>query len=244
MSAAVFFSGGLDSAVLAWDLVMFPERYGIYKESLCGDGELLLLAYTFGLATDVYHRLNPLLAELEKAAVDINVRLMPVRVPDGWTSFKNSNSGHVFSSLSPLASQLPEDLQETPFTPGIHTWLASYAINELDQSMSSPFHGPQAFFGFQWESHVWQEYDAGNIIHNDTSLDFIDSLNEMSRVSRSPVVFQAPFLENRMNKEMIVRHGHKLGVPFQYTSSCIRGWMKDCGKCNQCMLRHAALRGV
>jgi len=243
MSALVFFSGGLDSTVLAWDIATSPERYGIYKENLCGSDRLIMLAYVTADPAVVLRRLHPALAAIRKAS-GVNVDLVLAEIPREWRSFKNVNSGHVFSSLNPLASQMSEDLLQMPFTPGVHSWLISYAINLLHQNKSSNHLGPQAFFGFQWESEVWHKFDSGELVHNDTSLEYIDSLNSLSELSGSPVLFQAPFLENRMNKEMIVRHGKRLGVPFEHTSSCLRGWMKNCGRCNQCMLRYAALRSL
>ncbi|QRF24263.1 7-cyano-7-deazaguanine synthase QueC [Alicyclobacillus sp. TC] len=57
-------------------------------------------------------------------------------------------------------------------------------------------------------------------------------------VEGAPISLQTPLLH--LTKAEIIRWGHRLGVPYQLTTSCYEGAEEACGECDSCRLR---LRG-
>ena len=83
--------------------------------------------------------------------------------------------------------------------------------------------------------------NEGTLPPNDTSPSFLEHLNAVSLSTGVPVWFRAPFLEQRMNKDMIARMGREVGAPLDLTSSCVEGWMAGCGVCPQCLQRPSVM---
>ena len=54
------------------------------------------------------------------------------------------------------------------------------------------------------------------------------------------ITFETPF--DSLNKSAIIAKGAKLGVPLDYTWSCLLGGIAHCGKCRQCLSRKKAFR--
>lgn len=230
--ALVCFSGGLDSAVLAFDVAQHPYRYGV------GSNEILHL---LTIGTRKKKKLQPLVdclrgyAQLE---VQHHLHDCPLieqdrsAIPEGGTQVASI----------PLAIDYRPDFDAMPHTPGLHMWLASVATNILAFD-PDPLHGPrQAFFGFQFDGVTWNRYDKGELLPNDASPAFVDALNALVATAGDEVRFSAPFMDARMDKTMIAKLALDLGVPLQWTDSCIDG--KACGVCVQCMRRHVVFRSL
>jgi hypothetical protein len=124
-----------------------------------------------------------------------------------------------------------------PHTKGLHLWLAAWAVNILAPDGPILEQPEVAMFGFQYQGPRWQLVDAGEDRLSDTSPAFIESLNALMENTGEQVRFRAPFLEWRYTKPLIAALGREVGAPMKQTSSCVEGWMKNCGVCGQCMLR-------
>ncbi len=57
-------------------------------------------------------------------------------------------------------------------------------------------------------------------------------------VEGDPITIKTPLLN--MKKSEIIRLGHKLGVPYQFTWSCYSDQERPCGRCDSCILRKRA----
>lgn len=233
----VFFSGGIDSTTLAWDVARFPERYGVRASK---NADLVLFSYTHDVE-ETKRNLLPLVDRLQSESqlyVIHRVEECPLYPFDNDKPPKDMPE-------HPLLSDRPQDINSMPYTNGLHMWLASWAANLLYNCPESKQpNEEQAFFGFQYDTEEWAVYDSGKMRHNDTSPEFVAALNDAALYGFMRVTFRAPWMENRMNREMIVRHAKRIGVPLDMTSSCIRGWKADCGRCCQCKRRNRILRKV
>ena len=97
---------------------------------------------------------------------------------------------------------------------------------------------------------VWAAMHAGDhAIYPDCRPEFIDKLNELIPIANawegedSPRVV-APFID--YSKDMIVKLGADMGVPYEKTWSCYQGGDVHCGRCGTCVERQEAfhLAGV
>jgi 7-cyano-7-deazaguanine synthase len=96
---------------------------------------------------------------------------------------------------------------------------------------------------------VWAAMHAGDhAIYPDCRPEFIDKLNELIPIANAwedpiPKVV-VPFID--YTKDMIVKLGSDLGVPYERTWSCYEGGNIHCGKCGTCVERQEAfhLAGV
>ena len=76
--------------------------------------------------------------------------------------------------------------------------------------------------------------------------EFIEAFEEMIKrgtkagIDKRPIRIAAPLL--RLTKAQIVRLGHELGVPFEWTWSCYEGREFPCGECDSCVLRAKGFR--
>ena len=231
----LFWSGGLDSTTLAFDIAKHPWRYGIE----IGKGSPSLVLVTYGVDKKKRTGMRKLWDTLP------NVK-EPGWLGLEWTEIavpfpKEEVVRRTWSTAHPLATGV--DAEHMPFTPGLHLFLASYAVNRLRQEADQlrGHEKAQAFFGFQYNAPEWDRFDSGELPDNDTSPDFIAALNAVVEASGESVVFKAPFLDKRMTKPMIGQMAAEIGVPVSATSSCIYGWNEDCGTCPQCMLKGSAM---
>jgi 7-cyano-7-deazaguanine synthase len=96
---------------------------------------------------------------------------------------------------------------------------------------------------------VWAAMHAGDhAIYPDCRPEFIEKLNELIPIANAwedpiPRVI-TPFID--YTKDMIVRLGSDMGVPYEHTWSCYEGGKVHCGKCGTCVERQEAfyLAGV
>lgn len=238
----VFFSGGIDSVVLAYDVASFPHRYGVDP------------AYT---SLFLIHVGNPPRGSKQRKDLDALVRdirsksRFDVQIkykPDGLQCFPGEKQAPLGGpeSLSPILSRAPKDLAVISYTPGWSLWMAAVAMNELSQfpHQTGAANPEQGFIGHQWNAPVWRAIDEGQKLPYDCLPEFFEHANRAMKACNERVVLRTPFLENRMDRLMIVQLGVDLGVPFERTSSCSLGWKKECGLCSQCILRLSAFKTV
>ena len=76
--------------------------------------------------------------------------------------------------------------------------------------------------------------------------EYYEAFQEVARlgtkrgVEGRPIRVRTPLI--RMTKAEIVRRGHELGVPFEFTWSCYHGRKNACGVCDSCQLRLKGFR--
>lgn len=238
----VFFSGGIDSVVLAYDVALHPHRYGVDPSYTS-----LFLIHVGNPSRGSRQRrdLERLAASIQKRS---NLAVVLKFKPDGLQCFEGSREVPAGGpeSLSPILSRSQKDLAVISYTPGWSLWMAAVAMNELSQfpHQTGAANPEQGFIGHQWNAPVWRAIDEGQRLPYDCLPEFFEHANRAMKACNERVILRTPFLENRMDRLMIVQLGVDLGVPFELTSSCSMGWGKDCGLCSQCILRHAAFKTV
>lgn len=230
--ALVFFSGGIDSTTLAFDVARHPYRYGV-----TGDEELHLVTMGEGKK----RKLRKLTAALEKVSA-LPVRHHAFDCPLPSVALKPLPKGGAQILHAPLSSGYAPDNESLPHTPGMITWLAMMGVGVLSQTPEHPWGPRKAFFGFFFDGPVWRQWDEGEYNANDTSPEYLATLNELCSDSADDVEFRAPFFDARMDKVMIVQLAQEIGVPLLETSSCSDGWKVDCGRCGQCIRRSVVFR--
>ena len=237
MSALLFFSGGIDSAVIATILAQQPEMYGISSTA-----PIILLAHA---SPGERAKKEKRLAQLARACFtaygshryELEVVEMPLHEHDQLPIGSEGHSGQ------PLITKWKPDRDSCPYTSGLHMALASLAVNRL-AFLPRPTSGFRtAFWGFQEDNLAWEAQDAGKLPKNDASEAWVKSLNGLMGQSPTKTRFRAPFLESRLSKYQIVQLAQRLGTPLKLTSSCIYGW-EGCGRCWQCNRRANVFRAL
>lgn len=242
----LFFSGGLDSTTLAFDILNCPSRYGISQEGKNRPRLLLLTAaFTPEEVELTEERLKPLVSAMRDVGrMEVVHEVVYV---EGMTSYEveipvphGSLDVHPAVMDSRSASR---HVMGVHYTPGLHSYLASIAINRHHSTYHQPHHNSEvAFWGFKLEGPVWEAQDAGTIARSDTTPEFVETLNRMSESLGHPETlrFRAPFLENRMDRYQVLDLAYALKMPVDATSSCVTGWHANCGYCWQCVIRNQA----
>ena len=232
MATAVFFSGGIDSTTLAFDIAMNPHRYGV-------QGTLYLLTYGKKGSKDNFFSL---VNDIRMSAPNTDIVHL-VRDPH-LKEYPQETVMDVAEVLDPLAVGETQFCSTLPHTPGLHLWMASWAINVLSNSQERISEPLKAFFGFHFGTPAWVKIDKEDFAKTDAGPEFIAGMNSLSRSCGMDVHFHAPFLYSRSRKVDIVRLGKELGVPYSKTSSCIQGFKVDCGKCAQCIIHNSTVKAV
>lgn len=242
----VYFSGGIDSTVLAFDVAKNPHRYGVVKGKRT---KLFLLSYTElsdehrNAAKDIEKKrkcLDPIVKAITKVSkLEVEHIVHPCDL-ENHQQEPEPEGGMV--SADALVSQYRPDILALPFTPGQLIWASAYAVNYL-REVNQPWWKEQAMWGFQWDGPRWRMYDEGKLRRTDISPDFVAALNSVVHAGgEDNIVFRAPYLENRMDRTQIVLMGQEIGVPLHLTSSCTRGFKANCGYCVQCMRRQRTFK--
>lgn len=231
----VFFSGGIDSAVLTFDVATRPYRYGV---SVGEETELTLV--TVGSPKKGERDLAPLLAALRK------VSSMPIRhlVKEDGLRMKEAaplpKGGP--GVIDPFTTRYLPAIDAMPYTAGWLLWMSAVAVNELYDQTDQEYGPQQAFVAHQWNGPTWEAHDEKRVVGFDCSPEFYKALNRTIVACREMVTVRAPFVENRMNKAMVVQLGLEIGCPLEHTSSCVYGWKKVCGACAQCLIRQTTFK--
>lgn len=228
MDTLLFFSGGVDSTVLAAAIAREPYVFGLKpgKDSLL----YLLTAKSKGTKLAPLFRWLQMNTEFRVALIEADCPLTPSEQED------MPAGGH--QTTYPLLSGYAPDRNSAPYTAGYHLWLAAAATNLLAQSPAPPHGHRRAFWGFQEDGPHWEAFEAGKVPKNDASPGWVAALNALAGEAPTKVRFEAPFLDRRLDRTDIVRWGQALDVPFELTSSCMVSWNpKGCGLCHQCVRR-------
>ena len=87
---------------------------------------------------------------------------------------------------------------------------------------------------------MYAAHSGDHCIYSDCRPEFLDSLNETTRISTlwHPVTIEAPFIHN--TKADIVKIGLDLGIPYELTRSCYNAYKLSCGTCPTCIERKEA----
>lgn len=225
----VFFSGGIDSSVLAYDIAKRPFAYGVDF----AHEDLVFVTY----GEDGRKRANRFAHTLTRdTQVAASVRWFESPL-ESYRPAMVPAAGH--GTLVPSVGPYTWDRRSMPYTAGLMTWLASLAFN-IVYGWELPHGKPQVYFGFQYEPQAWAAYDQRGLAANDTSPAYVEALNRLSRAAGEPAHFRAPFLDNRMSRYQIVELGQALKVPLRATHSCVMLPDAHCGRCCQCIKRDLA----
>lgn len=239
----LFFSGGIDSTTLAFDLARHPYRYGV---SVTDDTKLVLMHACKHTTTDDALAKNKGLCELTKAIEDVatyDVELAFVEDPLIPADRQKVPTGGV-QALNPSVFRYGPDIATLPYTPGWMSWMAAIAMNKCSGETDQVYNPQQVFFAHQMNGPCWEAYDSGTYGNFDATLEFYENLNTQAKLCGEIIKYRVPFMENRMDKAMIVQTALELEVPLEKTSSCIEGWMKNCGQCVQCVSRYVTFNSL
>jgi 7-cyano-7-deazaguanine synthase in queuosine biosynthesis len=94
------------------------------------------------------------------------------------------------------------------------------------------------YTAFQFDAPEW----GMGVLWSDTSPGFVDAFNAVSAAGgfSKRLEVRAPYLDERLTKQEIVRKGWNLRVPLYSTHSC--EFYPACKSCHQCLIRKAVLR--
>lgn len=210
-SAVVLLSGGMDSAVLARQMV---KRMGM--------GNLHALTFLYGQK----HAREVDFARRQATASGVRDHRI---VPMDW--FGDLTAG--ISGLTDPAVPVPDltmlaeaDRRQPPtYVPNRNMVLLAVAAAHAESvGCTDVYYGAQAHDRYGY----W-----------DCTPEFVEGLNAVLALNRRQAVrVHAPFVA--MRKAEIVRLGMDLGVDFGQTWSCYRGGEHPCGTCPTCVERAAA----
>ena len=210
--AIVLCSGGLDSVVTA-----------NYVKKKLGYNKIIVLFFDYGQKTLFMERKCS-----KMCAKDIGAEFNEIRIKELGglsTSFINKNG----------KNKNGKDLKDTKkeseqwYVPSRNLVFLSYALSLAESRFVKHGRKYDLFVGFKNE---------GKESYPDTTQEFLDKLNSVSRIScKYPVEIKAPLI--KMDKEDIVLLGDKLGIDFRKTWSCYIGLKRHCGTCLNCRLRRA-----
>lgn len=232
------FSGGIDSTTLAFDLAKHPYRYGI---SVTNDTKLILMnacsvgtkdkkgLYTLAKAIKGIARYDVELCFIEDTLTHADMKKVPI--------------GGV-QTLNQTVYRYEPDIATIPYTPGWMAWMAAVAMNKCFYCTDQVYNPQQVFFAHQMNGPCWEAADSNTYGNFDSTLEFYENLNIQAKLCSERVKYRVPFMENRMDKAMIVQLALELQVPLEKTSSCIAGWMKNCGCCVQCLTRYSTFSSL
>lgn len=210
--AIVLCSGGIDSVVT-----------GHYVKKKLKYGKISILFFDYGQRN--------LLAErkcAKKCAKDLNADFNEIGIKylgEISTSLLNSNMKHKSVTLEDLKDSKNES--EKWYVPCRNMVFLSNAFAYAEASWKLNKKKTDIFVGFKSE---------GKESYPDTTIDFVDSLNRLSRIAIvGSVKVKAPLI--RKDKEDILNLGKKIGVDFSNTFSCYTNSETHCGDCLACRLR-------
>lgn len=233
----IFFSGGIDSTVIAYDVGINPHRYGITVNETTELRLLIAGPPSKKRQTKGIVRHLSSLAKMRVVAETVDDSHLVCYPAQGLRPGGNT-------TLTVMLDRYGPDLATVPYTPGWMLWMASVAVNRLAgwADTTQDYNPEQAFLGHQWNGPVWRAIEKGDLPAYDSVPAFYTALDAAVAACHERVRIRVPFLDNRMDRAMIVQLAIDLGVPLHETSSCLQGWKKDCGACSACLLRQGAFR--
>lgn len=224
----VFFSGGVDSTTLLWDLHLSPHRYGIHPPR-----SLRAVHFDWG------HR------DLGVVKRSIHSSLIPDEV--FLQTFQNllhaRGRDNQWEHPHPDVGESPEIFWKrfyqgksayVPFLQPALTFLWLNCFIGVNQDIEEL----HLWFAFQDEPEVWKIYDETETPWwGETTMEWLSSFEDMLEVISTPYPIEthAPWLEHRLSRSDVVKIALEIGVPLKFTSSCTALDFPDrCGKCSRC----------
>lgn len=244
----IYWSGGLDSTVLLYDLALHPYRYGHTDDEPL---EVLVIA------SDTTHKeriTTPILGDLRErvkwrqdhgySALSPNLSF----VDDGLFCRKSAPpmKGGVQSTQPGLTHFMPDVLLAS-FTYGWTIWQGVFGMNWILEKdpidETSEWRRRKIYLGHQQDRPWWQQYDRNELPYtSDLSPEYVRKVNVLLDVEG--VEMACPFMDTRMAKVDIVQMGIEVGVPLEKTYSCMRGGPVECGVCSSCLRVTAIFRDL
>lgn len=219
----VLFSGGLDSAVLLYDLVSNAPlgwRAGEEVEAIgfdYGQRHAKELNYARAFVDQLrmvsYHRMQ-IPAELLAGHMLTSDKQLP-----------ETTYGELPKGMSPTFVPFRNGLMLSMLTARAQSW----AMQD-DKRIAIVYIGAH-------------DEDAENGAYPDCTPRFMGAMGEAIEVAtEDAVMLKTPLLYLR--KKDIIQKGMELGVPFENTWSCYKGGEKHCGKCMTCNARKAGFQAA
>jgi 7-cyano-7-deazaguanine synthase len=216
MKQLIIFSGGMDSATLLWKL-------------LSEGNEVEAISFNYGqrhVAELIYAK--DMIKYLQDQGYDIKHDIIDI--------------SSVFSHISSSSLTNPDiPVPKCHYTDAVAKVTVVPNRNQILLSIAVGIAASRGINKVLYAAHAgdWSVYP-------DCRTEFLDSLNETTRLSTlwHPVQIEAPFIS--LTKSDIVRIGLDLGVKYELTRSCYNSEEKPCGMCPTCIERIEAftLNGV
>lgn len=225
MKPVILYSGGLDSFVLATDMIANPFRYNVDEVPalIHFTGENKVYKHVTGLVKK--HQLPFLNTLAKKWYLNAEVELEVINCDD-FTFMKSSEEPQ------PLTVEWSHDSYKQGVNPGQHLIFLSIAF-----AYASSLESDRVYAAFQLTAERWKKFDEEDPDEtSDDNPDFIEAVNNMSLVGGilPSQMLYTPFIDARMSKSDIIQLGLSLGVPMKYSHSCT--WdVKPCGACMSCI---------
>jgi 7-cyano-7-deazaguanine synthase len=212
MNKVIVLSGGLDSTILAYDIV--------YQ---FGSKNVFALTFEYGQK----HKI-----EIEKAKLTCSIKLgINHKVINidflGEISKKISSLVNGSKINTPSIKEVLGDPCPSTYIPNRNMILASIGL-----AYAETINANAVYLGLQ--IHDLYSY-------HDTTEDFVLALNQVTKLNRkNPIEVIAPYINLSKKDEILI--GQKLNVPFEDTSSCYNpnSLGESCGSCATCAERIAA----
>lgn len=210
--AVILCSGGLDSVVSAY-----------YVKKKLGYEDITLLFFNYFQKSLLNERKSAL-----RCSKALNAKFKEIKLPE---LAKLSTS--LINKKGRVKKISRKDLKDTEkesakwYVPCRNQIFLSYALAFAEQLFIKEKLKSDLFLGFKCE---------GRESYPDTTKDFIDKMNALSKISTlGKFTIFSPLIEK--DKEDIIQLGIKLGVNLKDTFSCYLGKQNHCGYCLACRLR-------
>jgi 7-cyano-7-deazaguanine synthase in queuosine biosynthesis len=230
--AVVTMSGGIDSAVLARLLTLLGvEVVGFFAD--------------YGQTNrDVTYRM----VERQAAAFGIG-KVIIQRLDYHWSHASILHGKFVDEGITP-DNVYQGEVKSISWVPARNA-----VIMLMAGGLASELGIDSVYASFQFDTVEWKTWDALPAIDrslfggSDLTPDFMERLNALAPMCyKTPIVFRAPFVSNRLNVEHITALGASCGVNFDQTYSCRYALGDDrdqpCGTCEQCVIREQRLSSL
>ncbi len=213
-NAIVLCSGGLDSVVTAHYI-----KKGLKYE------RLKILFFNYGQRALKQERNSS-----KRCAKNIGAEFIELDLSElGKISHSLINKKGKIRKLSNKDLKNTSKENEKFYVPCRNLIFLSYAFSLAESLYIDNKERYDLFVGFKCE---------GKESYPDTTKEFVESMNKISKVSTKGFKIYAPFIEK--DKEEIIALGTKLGINFKETLSCYSPiGNKHCGFCLACVLRKA-----
>lgn len=216
-------SGGIDSTTLLAQL----SAQG--KEIIC-------VFFNYG-----QENYNETIKCAEYQCKKYNAELKTITIPFDWSKASIIKGNFIAEGIND-ANVYSKNVKELSWVPARNATMLLVA-----GGIASENNIKEVYCSFQFDTNEWQEYDALKLKYKFGAADltprFLLYLNKLSNFCyKTKVKFVAPYINEKLNCNDIVRIGKQLNVDYHNTYSCryeING--KPCLECEQCIIRKSRL---